>query len=306
MRRVSVIIPVYNGARYIERCIKSVLVQTYPDVETIVVDDGSKDDSGAICDRLAALDSRVKVIHQENGGVNSARRKGVENSSGEWLVFVDADDCLPPDAIEKYSACFANGSEILVQGCQEGRMLNEEYLQALLKGTVGPALWAKAFKSDFYQSHCPDLGREVVMGEDLLINLVVGLNASSVCWVKGNLYDVNTGNSKSVTKVFKRTWEYEKHYFSILEDLFLNKCQGLKCYNQLELLVRKSQLNGIKYVMLSGNRVDYHDIYFRRIEEYFEGKRNLLGLSERLIFVVRNSLVYRTIMNLVISFHNNK
>lgn len=89
---LSVIIPVYNAESTIQDCINSILSQTYSPIEIILVDDGSKDDSPALCDKLAAKDTRIKVVHQENGGPNSARNRGIETSRGEYLVFVDADD----------------------------------------------------------------------------------------------------------------------------------------------------------------------------------------------------------------------
>lgn len=295
---VSIVIPVYNGEEWLQRCVDSARNQTYSNLEIIVVDDGSKDGSGTICDRLALSDSRIKVIHQENGGVNSARWKGVDIADGKWLVFLDADDTLPQNAIELYSAYFKSGSEILVQGRENGIIDRGDYLQRLLTGDIEPALWAKAFKTGFYKAHCPDLGRELAMGEDLLINLVVGMNASSVRYVEGALYEVNTENPASVTKVFKKTWEYEKHYFDVLEDLFLCKCKDMECYDRLELLVRKSQLNGIKYVMLSGNKIDYSDAGFCGLEQYFSDKKSELGPSERLIFLLRNAVLYRSVMKL--------
>lgn len=298
---VSIVVPVYNCEKWVEACLSSILSQTYDRFEVLVVDDGSKDRSGEVCDRMATMDGRIKVFHQDNGGVNSARRKGVENSCGEWLVFVDADDRLPADSLELYSGFFDSGSDILIQGAENVSIDRDEYLQLLLKGDISPALWAKAFKSDFYKAHCPVLGREMVMGEDLLINLVVGMNISSARYVAGHLYDVNESNTDSVTKIFKRTWNYEKHYFHVLENLFLDKSEDMECYEQLELLVRKSQLNGMKYVMLSGNDIDYNDSEFKRTRDFFIGRRQELGLSERLIFIIRNSSIYRMVMNAVIA-----
>lgn len=293
---VSVVIPVFNGEKWVQRCVSSVLSQTYANIEVIIVDDGSKDGSGEICDSMASRDCRIKVIHQENGGVNSARRNGVGQISGDWLLFLDADDTLPSDAIETYSAFFQSSAEILVHGDEDGPLSTDEYLQMLLKGTVEPGVVLKAFDAAFYKKHSPQLGRELAMGEDLLINLVVGMNASSVRSVKGDLYEINTQNSDSVTKVFKKTWEYEKHYFNVLEDLFLCKCKGMDCYDKLELLVRKSQLNGIKYVMLTGNKIDYSDDAFCNLERYFKGRKDDLGPSEKMIFKVKNPCLYRSIL----------
>ena len=89
---ISVIIPVYNCEKYIKKCIESILNQTYKDLEVIVIDDGSKDSSLNICNKLMKEDYRLTVIHQENQGVSSARNKGLENAQGEYIVFVDGDD----------------------------------------------------------------------------------------------------------------------------------------------------------------------------------------------------------------------
>lgn len=91
---ISVIVPVYNTEAYLSNCIESILSQSFTDFEILLVDDGSKDRSGAICDEYAAKDSRVRVFHKENGGVSSARNLALEKAKGEWVCFVDSDDCL--------------------------------------------------------------------------------------------------------------------------------------------------------------------------------------------------------------------
>lgn len=93
---ISVIVPVYNAEKYLPRCINSILAQTFTDFELLLIDDGSKDKSGEICDDYGLKDSRVKVFHKRNGGVSSARNIGLDNASGEWVAFVDADDELLP------------------------------------------------------------------------------------------------------------------------------------------------------------------------------------------------------------------
>ncbi len=96
---VSVIVPVYNVAPYIEKCILSILDQEYENIELLLIDDGSPDESGAICDRMARSDHRIKVIHQENAGVSAARNKGVECASGYYICFVDGDDYIDRDML---------------------------------------------------------------------------------------------------------------------------------------------------------------------------------------------------------------
>lgn len=96
---ISVIVPVYNAEKYLSRCIDSILVQRFKDLELLLIDDGSKDGSGKICDEFAEKDKRVNVFHKVNGGVSSARNFGLEKSKGEYVTFVDADDYLLPGTI---------------------------------------------------------------------------------------------------------------------------------------------------------------------------------------------------------------
>ncbi len=96
---VSIIVPVYNGDRYLRACIHSVQAQTYPTWEMLLVDDGSTDASGSLCDAFAAEDSRIRVFHRENGGVSAARNTGLDAVQGEFVAFLDADDVMPYDAL---------------------------------------------------------------------------------------------------------------------------------------------------------------------------------------------------------------
>jgi len=120
---LSVIIPVYNVEEYLVKCVESILNQTYRFLEVILVNDGSKDASGSICDDFAAKDSRVKVIHKENGGLSSARNVGLEAAAGEYITFVDSDDWIEADAykhlmglIEKYQVKLVCGGNFDVDG----------------------------------------------------------------------------------------------------------------------------------------------------------------------------------------------
>ena len=104
MANISVIVPVYKVEQFLSRCVDSILAQTYPDFEVILVDDGSPDNCGKICDEYAKIDSRIHVIHQENGGLSAARNSGIdwafENSDSRWLAFVDSDDWVHPDFLK--------------------------------------------------------------------------------------------------------------------------------------------------------------------------------------------------------------
>ena len=100
---ISVIVPVYNVADYLPKCIESILEQTYPDIQIILVDDGSTDCSPKVCDRYAEKDKRINVLHKENGGVSSARNEGIAIARGKYITFPDSDDKLSENVLEE---CF--------------------------------------------------------------------------------------------------------------------------------------------------------------------------------------------------------
>ncbi len=97
---ISVIVPVYNVEKYLDRCVESIVAQTFNEYELILVDDGSTDGSGVICDRYAELYNRIRVIHKENGGLSDARNVGTENAKGEYVTYIDSDDCVHSKYLE--------------------------------------------------------------------------------------------------------------------------------------------------------------------------------------------------------------
>lgn len=114
--KLSIITPVYNTEKYIPACIDSVISQSFSDFEFLLIDDGSDDDSGAICDEYARIDSRIKVFHKENGGVSSARNLGLDHASGEWVYFVDSDDEILPGGLETLVKCISDDIDIVLAG----------------------------------------------------------------------------------------------------------------------------------------------------------------------------------------------
>ena len=97
---ITVVLPIYNVSAYLKRCIESVIHQTYENLDIILVDDGSTDDSGIICDEYASIDSRITVVHKENGGLSDARNKGIELAKGQFITFIDSDDYIDDDYVE--------------------------------------------------------------------------------------------------------------------------------------------------------------------------------------------------------------
>ncbi len=186
---ISIIVPVYNIAPYLPRCLDSILAQTYPDLEILAVDDGSTDESGTILDAYAAKDSRIRVIHQENSGVTKARFAGLRAAAGEWIGFVDGDDFIEPDMFERllrnacqydadishcgYQMVFPNRTDCYHN---TGLLLRQDTLSGLkdlLHGSrVEPGLCNKLYHRRVFQgllrSGVEDLG--IRINEDLLMN----------------------------------------------------------------------------------------------------------------------------------------
>ena len=164
MPKVSVIIPVYRAEKFIHECIDSVLNQSFSDIELILIDDGSPDNSGAICDEYALKDNRIKVFHQQNGGVCAARNKGLDMATGDYILFLDSDDYMPKDALETlYNDATQNDADIAIgrMFCNTESAEFDNNLQvwtgteALIKASEDhPALygcWSKLFKRELVE-----------------------------------------------------------------------------------------------------------------------------------------------------------
>lgn len=180
---ISVIVPIYNSEAYLDRCIQSVLEQTCNDFELLLVDDGSTDSSGAICDAYAAKDSRVRVFHKKNGGVSSARNLGLDHAQGEYVTFCDADDYVATDWLAAYSKAIAENIDLAIQGYYsvEGENTIEKSLQpnqgtgievkrqlitSLFSQEVYYYLWVKLFRRDLLEAHHIRFDEQSILGED--------------------------------------------------------------------------------------------------------------------------------------------
>ena len=153
---ISIIIPVYNKEKYLASCLESVVRQTYSDIEIVLIDDGSTDASGAICDDWAAADSRIKVVHTVNSGVSAARNLGLELATGSFITFVDADDTMTRDAIDTmYRGIVADNLDVWISYLDEDlwRQCAGSYSKYLLnKRKV--AIWGCIFRSEIARTAC--------------------------------------------------------------------------------------------------------------------------------------------------------
>ena len=160
MEKITVIIPVYNTEQFLEKCIRSVVNQTYQNLEIILVDDGSTDDSYLICQKWAEADDRIKLIHKENGGQSSARNMALDIATGDYIAFVDSDDWIEPDMYEvMLQAILDTGKDAAV--CNIGReILDGEAMHLnLIRDYVGSQLWRFLFSANLWNTIRMPLGR---------------------------------------------------------------------------------------------------------------------------------------------------
>lgn len=179
--RISVIVPVYNAENYIQRCVDSILSQTFTDFELILINDGSRDTTLDICNAYLNKDSRVRVMNKQQGGVSSARNLGLENAKGEWITFIDADDWIEKDYLGHLMSADTN-ADIIVAGFQyvngEGEQLR---CSKRVRASLSPVLsfdelfllphlmttpWGKLYRMGVIRTNCLRFNERMKMGED--------------------------------------------------------------------------------------------------------------------------------------------
>ena len=233
---LSVIIPVYNAEKYIEDCLESIIKQTYKNLEIILVDDGSTDNSYKLCENYMSKDNRIKVFHKENGGVSSARNLGIDNASGEYITFVDIDDSLSADMYEKMMTklisekadiCVCNYQEVLKNkkvlskhdysfGCFE----KEEVLRGYLNDKFSPYVWDKIYKLNIVKEN--KFNSHVLVCEDALFNLNICFYAKKIVAIDEYLYMYNKTNFQSLTKTLSRKFDYFKKMVEYVDEHKIN------------------------------------------------------------------------------------
>ncbi len=204
--KISIIVPVYNVEQYLLRCIDSILAQTFTDFEVLLVDDGSKDRSGAICDAYAAKDKRVKTFHKENGGVSSARNLGLDVAKGEWISFIDADDYISndfyADILNYNSADVIQKSFTMVTSAERTNVVNVVPRKLASKNEIDTffvrkrnnALWDKIIKREVIGNVRFD--NKISIGEDFIFFLALVHKVRLYCFSSvGRYYYVKNDNS---------------------------------------------------------------------------------------------------------------
>ena len=193
--KISVIVPVYRTEKYLDRCISSIVNQTYSNLEIILVDDGSPDNCPKMCDKWAEVDTRIKVIHKKNEGVAAARQTGIEMSTGDYITFVDSDDWLKSDMLEcLYS--LIKGGDYQISSCgynlsygetdfasdSEKAVIKSLSFDLAMKNLSTDSLWSiwgKLFEKSLF-NELPEIDNNYSVSEDLLLNYFLFKNAKKI------------------------------------------------------------------------------------------------------------------------------
>ena len=280
--KISIIIPVYNVENYIERCIDSLISQSYINLEIILVDDGSTDKSGEICDRYAVVDNRIKVIHIKNSGRGEARNIGLSQANGQYIGFVDSDDWVEKDLykymIENIEETKADISICAYYECLDDiknkNMLYENSfvctgkaaLHYTMSNVIGVywfniAIWNKLYKKAVVEN-IRFTGREY---EDIMYNAEVIYGARNVSYINKCLYNYRLSRTGSIiTEGFQRkTIEFEMKYKEERVEFF-KRNNEVKLARDAEAVVIHDKL--LYYAFMSLSKDDYSE-YIRKYKE---------------------------------------
>lgn len=280
MTNLSIIVPVYNAEKYLHRCIDSILAQTFTDFELLLIDDGSTDNSGFICDEYAQKDRRIRVFHKKNGGVSSARNLGLDNVSGEWITFVDSDDIL----VDSNALTIFSSKNIDADLIVYSFLWNDDLIECPCINNIKEiffsyhsiAVWGKIYKKSIIQQNHLSFNERINMGEDSLW-LTEYMKHTSIYLCNDNVlyrYICMNNNSQSL---HNKSESWEKVYYRVKLQIGayneLERTFGINCknsvvvllYNSLNCLLRFYSLKSFREILtftkLILDSATYYDLW---------------------------------------------
>lgn len=298
MPQISIIVPVYNVERYLRRCIDSIISQSCIDWECILVDDGSKDSSGDICDDYSRKDNRFVVIHKENGGVSSARNAGLEIAKGAWIAFVDSDDWLENNylnvllsAIDS-DTCIVQSSFFFCDGTNKNKCylrketveVSEYFNRLLARDGVRLEVWGKLIRRVLIGK--VRFSPEIKMGEDWLFLIECSFNVTGrIDVVQNCIYNYFDSNPTSAMHILQNNTDDVIRL--IKKKLSLNTVQ----YQYLNTFLVKDKMHSIFDAVSHNFKISSEDLNIEGIHPFFYSK---LRLSYRIAAFLISCKYYDT------------
>lgn len=279
---ISIIVPIYNAEKYINRCIQSILRQTFNGWELLLVNDGSTDKSSEICDKYAAKDNRIRVLHKENGGVSSARNYGIRYSRGKWLTFIDIDDYVQ-DSFLEILVKEADIADLVVSGAYyindkisflpPDRLVDISddlpFLDEQLCSIYLMTCWAKLFKRSFIIDKKIYFNSSLRIGEDTDFVLQYLMCIKSIRFVHTSSYNYNDEENLKLFKYSLNAEDFELHLSFILENLNRLRNKYSYSFRSFEQMLNE-YYSRLFFIYLLGIR-NYSDFYTEH-KSYIGGK----------------------------------
>lgn len=298
--KISVVIPVYNGDKYLRECVGSILAQTFKDIEIVMVDDGSKDSSGAICDDYAAKYDNIHVYHKSNEGINQTRRYGVNVAQGEWIAFSDQDDSMPNDALQNLWDRH-DGTDMVIGFLddpvhKEDLTLDECRENAITSKRFPPTPWAKLYRKTILTDDIFEFPRAIDGEEDMIMNIRLMFRIGRAPHlVFKKVYNFRR-NPISVSHTKKASLEHEELFHNV-------RAASMPEWARKKYLKETvfSRLNGLTGVAFSEPQsvCDKSHPFLRQLKDDIRQSGYKMNLQEWLLLNVKWKWMYKMVAFLV-------
>ena len=295
MLSCSIIVPIYNADKFLQKCIDSILSQSYRDFELILINDGSSDHSYEIAEKYQQEDKRVKLYSQVNSGIAAARQLGLQYSSGDWVMFVDADDYLLPNALQ---VMYDNAKDVDVVNASvigtEGRLWehgkigvlsNDEYIKSILDSTTYSYAYAKLFRKAVVAHEDMELPPSFKIGEDVIMNLKIAKKIGKVRNIKDVVYCYRKNNESTMSS-YSRSVLYHVRYFN-MRNHFLSREH---CLYSLPYDIK------VLITAFYDDNIPYRHVYYREISNYLTKNNRRISdipsLSNKWLSIIKKTVYY--------------
>lgn len=306
---ISIIIPVYNTEKYIYKCCDSILNQEYKDYEVLLIDDGSNDNSGNICDYYASIDNRFKVLHKPNSGVSSARNLGINESKGDFITFVDSDDYLDDNYLthlisNKAYDLVVGGAKYIDQDgfhyytsnnkrieINNSKDFNEFFFEIDIS-TILDAPWNKLYKRDYIIKNNIRFDETLFYGEDKLFTLKYLAVCNCIIQLESKSYNYRVYGNKKYTINYKYRLDWINKIEEAYKQLYkkfnytadkINPLYSFLIHNYYLII---ESLFGSKEKLRKGILCSYLSLIFSKLSNYNISLNNMSSKKDKLLFIL--------------------